>query len=420
MFSLTSTPILLGPVADLATLQTNYPADTYPGSFGMVGAAPPYTPYISTGSAWVNYAISQFATSTQGGKAGTALQPAGSITSQTVVNDVSTSGVALLGSSSPKTTLAIGTSDLNLGATGSDLFKSSTALQFESVLGVDFSLTSTTYILGQNGFGSVGVTTQAEYTVPSYIQANGGYIYVDGCSAGGGGSGGSVDAGGGGGGAAVGVIFWPVFVPPGLSKLYIQVGGGGAGGASGGSGTSGGETSIRRDNSTGIQLLRLGKGQAATAPPGSGLGAAGGVNDNYIYSVGTCASSSSSGGAGGPTSTSYSGRDCISVRIRFSGGYGGAGAGATGASGGAGGLSAGPPSVGGTGAGAGGGGGTSPWGVVSGQPVYGDSGTPGSGGAGGASPTAGITCTAFGGGGGGGGKGFAGGAGGDGFLRIWA
>lgn len=39
--------------ASSGALETAYPAATYPGMFGKVGAAAPYALYFSTGSAWV-------------------------------------------------------------------------------------------------------------------------------------------------------------------------------------------------------------------------------------------------------------------------------------------------------------------------------------------------------------------------------
>lgn len=420
MFSLTTTPLLLGPVPDAATLQTNYPAATYPGSFGAVGSTAPYTLYLSTGSAWVNYALTQFATGVQGALASTSLQPNGGLLTQGSVDAISAAGAALLTSTSPKSILAPITADLNLGATGASLLGTLTAVDAESILGVAYELTPYTYILGQNGFGTAGVTTTGTVTMPTYIQVNGGYIYVDGCAGGGGGSGGSIDSGGGGGGAGAGVCRWPLYIPPGTVSLAIQVGrkGTGSAGSTTGyaaAGTGGAETYVKNG---GYHMIRLNGTGGGYAQSTAAKGANGGVGSGDF--------SSASGGAGAsngtdasPIAASYNPRDAHCVPMRYPGGYGGGGGGATSTRGGNGGVSAGPYTLGGTGAGAGGGGGTAPWGISEGVPVFGESGIPGTGGNGGATPTAGTTATGFGGGGGGGGKGMAGGDGADGFLRFW-
>jgi len=425
MFSLTSTPLLLGPVIDAATLQTNYPAATYPGSFGVVGSSAPYTLYISTGSAWVNYSLGQFTTGAQGALADTSLQPGGGYSTQTAASGMSAAGATLLGSITPKTTLAVATADLGLGATGAQLFTAATAASVQSTLNVGYTLTAYTYVLGQNGFGSVNTTTTAQLNLPPYIQTNGGYIYVDGCSGGGGGSGGSNDSGGGGGGGSVATYMWPVYIPPGLPSLYIQVGRGGAGSSGSSStfaaaGVNGVETYIKRDSYTGVYLWRSPVGLGGAAQNTLTKGGNGSGSSSYELTTGAGGTGAANGGVGYPLSTTYNGIDCFGVPFRYTGGAGGGGAGATATTGGgSGGVSIGPSASGGSGAGAGGGGGAAPWGNSSGVPVSMNLGTPGTGGDGGASPTAGTTCTAYGGGGGGGGKTMSGGIGGDGFLRIW-
>lgn len=268
-------------------------------------------------------------------------------------------------------------------------------------------------------------TTQFTVAVPADIIANGGVIYVSGTSGGGGGGGGWTAAGGGGGGGGSGsgdAYLLPLYVPPGISNLYCQVGAGGVGGAAGAAGTSGSETYIRIGSHSGEYLLRIkvgGGGGAATATNGG----AGAQEQQFALAAGA-------GGAGAANGGNAAGWLTINGvgTGMHTGGSGGGGAGATAPTGGgtASAVLSGWTS-GGAGAGAGGAGGSTVFTVpqfLSTNPPMAfcsrsNIATDGRGGTGGASPTVGAANTQwYGGGGGGGGTGFAGGAGMDGFLFL--
>jgi len=273
---------------------------------------------------------------------------------------------------------------------------------------------------------SAGVLLQTTLAMPAGIVARGGYIYVDGSGGGGGGSGGSTDTGGGGGGGARGCCQLPVFVPPGNSNIYLQIGAGGAGSAGNAAGnslagTSGTESYIKIGSQSGSYLLRLNNGVGGGVATAAGTGGAGGVAANFALSGGAGGGANVNGGAGKPNSSDVFGAQIITPTCIYTGGSGGAGAGnGTSTLGGNGGVVVSQSGNGGAGSGAGGGGASGPWGRQGNVPVFVAGGTGGTGGAGGGSPSAGVSgfADSFGGGGGGGGKTQNGGSGGDGFLRI--
>jgi len=315
----------------------------------------------------------------------------------------------------------------NTTSIGAAVMQATTAAAAQSAIGLGSTLSTTTYILGQNSFGTVGITTTASLSLPAYITTNGGYIYVDGCGGGGAGGGGSTDSGGGGGGGSRGVSMVPIYIPAGISTVAIQVGAGGAGGTGGSAGagtagTAGTETYIKLTNSSGPYCARFGGGIGGSGGSSTaGTGGAGATSASQLFVGGSAGTGAGNGGAGNPIAGAFSSGDNVVSGRTLTGGGGGGGAGATATTGGGiGGYSVSQNGAGGAGAGAGGGGGAGPWGRSSNLPFIGYMGTAGAGGAGGASPTVGASATTdtFGGGGGGGGKTMAGGNGGDGFLRI--
>lgn len=431
MYSPANTPLLVGVFSTASAVQAAFPAAAFPGSLALVGAAAPYLIYWSDGNTWNNYGTSALATAAQGALAATSLQPGGAFT-QASIDGSTAAGVSLFTAATAaqqKLLLGLTSGDItDAGTFGKSLLQAGTPNAALNTLGSSYALTFTTYVLGQpvNGttFGSVGTTTKATLALPSWITANGGYIYVDGAGAGGGGSGGSTDTGGGGGGGARACCMLPVYVPAGNASIYIQVGGGGlgsAGNSAGNSavGVSGSDTYIKIGGDAGAYILRLVYGLGGGVATATGAGGAGGTNAHYIYSGGSGGAGSGNGSSGSPVASSSAAADTVVAGRFFTGGAGGGGAGNAATIAGASGWSLGIWGQQASGAGAGGAGGSSPWGISgTNTPVMAPVGTGGNGGAGGASPTAGTTCIAFGGGGGGGGKGMAGGKGGDGFLRI--
>lgn len=422
MYSSGSAILNVGVFATTTALQSAFPAATNLGNIASVGSAAPYTLYKSDGTAWVAQSPSAYATAAQGALAATALQPGGSVTQATITASTA-AGVALLtaaDNSAQKALLGLTSSDLSdAGTFGKTLLAAPTQASALATLGISSGMTAYEYFLGVNGFGTAGTTTQTTLTVPGYLQATGGYIYVDAASGGGGGGGGSTNSGGGGGGAAQGCCMFPIWVPAGTTTLYIQVGKGGAGGAVSNAGVAGDATWIRLGSQSGTYLLTLAYGFAGSTGTVGGSGGAGGGNSNYSYSAGTTSTTGTNGASGNPYPSTLNAADFIVAGRKWTGGAGGAGSHTTGTGGGSSGWS-----IGGWGSqsvtvGAGGAGGAGPWGYGGvGTPVLAAVGTGGNAGAGGASPTAGTACTCFGGGGGGGGKTTAGGKGGDGFLRI--
>lgn len=453
-----------GPYTSTASLPS---ASANVGCFGEIGSAAPYTLYWSDGVNWVNMGVSQYGTQSQGTSATTALQPAGALNTSNALSAATQAGKDLYFTdttiAAQKTRLGFTAANItDAGSTGISVLKSTARSDAYTALGINGSITTYQYII----LGNFSVSTDIEllypaanytglyalvgtaapwtiwksngtswydttsiastsitvtFTLPQYIQTNGGFIYASGVGAGAGGGGGGTSTGGGGGGGGVSAYNLPIWVPAGNTNIYISIGLGGVGGSgntsgAGSSGLVGNQSSISITAASTHYLLRLPGGLPPTGGSSTTSGGNGGGGGGYALTGGT--GSSGDGGSGNPLSTAYSPSLDLGVsKITHSSG-GGAGGGSSSTIGGYGGKSVGAAGVPGSGTGAGGAGATAPWGNILGIPSTTSDGTGGNGGSGGASPSAGTTGNCYGGGGGGGGAGFSGANGTHGFIII--